>query len=266
MRKTFIASLPVFAMLLWISGLAGAEIVIGEGDLVQNYPISNPRKYYRTVSLYLASETDTQGTITRLGLDCASANAYNPCTVKIYLKNSTISSLTDYVAWDEAITGASLVFDSTINITQTGWMDFDITDFAYNSSQNLLVCIQSYCAGYAYPPIQWKYSSIPQGCFAGRAGDSSFPLQMSPANTRPNIRLDFSSQTLSLGIVRNGEGQNVLFWTPVPAALFYNIYSSPDPQASEPWNLLGSTSATQYNLPETESKMFYRVRAVMEEQ
>lgn len=135
--------LILLAMLFTASLAFGSYVEIGTGTgYTPSYgPFYNYYENNKTQTLYLQSELGSAMTITQI-----SFNIEQVATTQRDLVNFTINFLhTDDTAFTPGsyhdMTGATQVFFSNpyTLATSTGWTDIDITDFAYNGTQNLIV-------------------------------------------------------------------------------------------------------------------------------
>jgi hypothetical protein len=95
--------------------------------------------------LYTASEIGTAGTISSISFNVYTATA-TPRNWAVYLKPTTQSSLTGYVAMDAAT--AVKVYEGQVNITQ-GWFTINFTTpFQYDGVSNLILAIDDNTGSY----------------------------------------------------------------------------------------------------------------------
>lgn len=139
MKKNLL--LTILICLLSTFSFAQSYVQVGNGTVSNNQPFWGSWNNTWTRTLYFQSELGTAKTITELGYEMISTAPLNMTNQKIYMKHTSVSNLT--VSYEDPITnGYTLVFDGTINLTVTGWNSIDITDFAYNGSDNLIILVE----------------------------------------------------------------------------------------------------------------------------
>ena len=134
--------LLLIALVLLMTVLAFADVTIGAGTASQRAPFSTYYNYYKSAAIYKAGEIGASGTITSIQWYCGIANTTTTIPIKIYYKTTTNTTLAADT-WVNHSAGATLIFDATITANATGWYNFDVTDFAYNGTDNLemLMCL-----------------------------------------------------------------------------------------------------------------------------
>ena len=167
-------------------------ITIGSGTSTQRQPFGELYGYERSASVYLSSEITTSGTVTQLRWYLASA-ATNSCPLKIYLKQTTSSSLTSS-SWSSMISGATLVYEANVLFLNTGYNIINLTtSFSYNSGSNLLVLCETNYGGNGigtYPTFRYTSSTSKHQQWAQ---DSSAPTGNGTVNSnRPNIQVQLT--------------------------------------------------------------------------
>ncbi|PKP20533.1 MAG: hypothetical protein CVU04_03705 [Bacteroidetes bacterium HGW-Bacteroidetes-20] len=116
-------------------------IQVGTGTVSNSQPFYGSWNNTWTRTLYFQSDLGTAKTITEIGFDMISAAPLTMTSQKIYLKHSSATDLV--VSYEDPLTnGYTLVFDGTINFQTTGWNMIDITDFAYNGTDNLVMIVE----------------------------------------------------------------------------------------------------------------------------
>jgi len=180
-----------------------ADVIVGTGTVTTDnyYPFYNYYENNRTQMLYKASEINSSGSITHLALDISFVTAdvtkRNLLNFTIKIKPTSISTLgTAY----EDMTAATTVFtNASYNlISSLGWHDFDIIDFPYNGTSNLIVEIVwgdngAYCAsGDQYNVYRTDYSAGTDVLVVyGYADSETPPLYDGNSKIRPNIKFSF---------------------------------------------------------------------------
>ncbi len=178
--------LLLLALVLMMAVGVFADVIVGTGTSTQYYPMSTYYNYYRSAALYTAAEINASGTITNLKWYCGTANTTTSFPITIYMKHSTATTLaTD--TWANHSSGATQVYTGTLAINATGWFNFDITDFAYNGTDNLVVLVESGSAAYVAPYVNWRYTTTATNMFARVQNDGSVPTSLTASTLRPNI-------------------------------------------------------------------------------
>ncbi|HOY30414.1 MAG TPA: CARDB domain-containing protein [Bacteroidales bacterium] len=179
------------------------EVVIGTGTVTTNnyYPFDNYYENNRSQMLYKASEINKSGAITHLAFNLSYITAE---PLDRHLLNFTIkikpTSLTTLGTAYEDMTSATTVFSSAdyYQMATTGWHTFDINDFSYNGTDNLIVEVLwgdngNYCAsGDQYNVYRTDYSSGSDVLVVyGYADSETPPLYDGNSKIRPNIKFTF---------------------------------------------------------------------------
>lgn len=175
--ESIMKKLLLLAIVLMMVVAVFADVTIGTGQELLVWPISNINDYVRSVSLFTAAEINAAGTITDLMWNCVYTSPTS-FPIKINLKHTTATTLVqDY--WDLHLYGSTPVFEATLAVDTPGWFNFDITDFAYNGTDNLLVITQSGPATFDYsgqPIMWWNTPTDPTMFIAARADYLPPPL------------------------------------------------------------------------------------------
>ncbi len=145
-------------------GLAFADVIIGTGTSGQYYPMSTYYNYYRSAALYTSAEIGATGTITNLKYYCSTANTTTSVpNVKIYWKYTTLTALTTDT-WANYSTGANQIYSANHTFNTTGWVDFNVDDFTYDGSQNLMILIESGSAAFGSIACHLVWQFLPRSC------------------------------------------------------------------------------------------------------
>ncbi|MCX7836088.1 MAG: T9SS type A sorting domain-containing protein [bacterium] len=150
---------------------ADVAVTIGfpGANLGQAYPVYDYWHQVASVGLYLASEITgaggAAGLITHLRWYCHTTTSWSPGRqVWIYIKPTTATTIATGQSWATISSGATLVYDSGAqNYLGPGaagsWKEWDITDFNWNGTDNLLIMMRSYRPGYTSSTAPWRYQS-----------------------------------------------------------------------------------------------------------
>ncbi len=184
--------------LLFVAGVF-ADVTIGTGTSTQYYPMSTYYNYYRSATLYTSTEIGATGTITDLKWYCSTANTTTSFPIKIYWKYTNLTALTSDT-WANYSTGANEIYSATHTINTTGWFNFNVTDFTYDGTQNLMILVESGSAAFVSPYVNWRYTTTATNMFARVQADGSVPTSLTASTLRPNITLVGITQATPPGI------------------------------------------------------------------
>ncbi|MDD4310454.1 MAG: hypothetical protein PHO32_08745, partial [Candidatus Cloacimonetes bacterium] len=121
---------------------------IGTGTSTNRSPFGTGYGYERDATLYLASEIGALPQSIQSLAWYATRSVSTATPVKLYLKATTATAL-PAVNWASTITGATLVFNGTINsITANSWMNINLSSaFTLPEANNLMVLIETNYGG-----------------------------------------------------------------------------------------------------------------------
>ncbi|SHL51546.1 Por secretion system C-terminal sorting domain-containing protein [Chryseobacterium carnipullorum] len=125
-------------------------VTIGTGTSTQRYPLSTYYGFQRDVSLYTAAEASIPAGGSVLSIAWNATVATSIATpVKIYLKSVPAATTTITAQnWATATTGATLVYNGTINSIPTGWNTITLQNpYYYNGTENLMVLVETSYGG-----------------------------------------------------------------------------------------------------------------------
>lgn len=175
-----------------------SDVTIGTGTSTQGYPLNCYYGFERSASLYTASELGKTGSISKLGWYPTVTTSYN-IPVKIYIKHTTATSITA-TSWANMISGATLVFNGTMNGTTANvWKEFVLsTAFEYSGgSNNLLILVETNYGGTgtgSSTGARYRYSSSSKRHMYVRADNSAPTGNGTISNNRPNIRITITTR------------------------------------------------------------------------
>ena len=128
-----------------------AQITIGTGTQKKSVPINPYFGYSYSQNIYLASEISTSGNITELSFQFnGNSTISNSTDWVVYIGHTTKTEFTSTTDWVAAV-DMTEVFNGTITVAGTGsdeWVTIDITDFAYNGTDNLVIAVDENTSGY----------------------------------------------------------------------------------------------------------------------
>lgn len=186
MKKLFLT-----AILMMMAILAFAdEVVIGTGTITSYSPFDVGSGYARSASLYTSAEITQFGVIQQLAWNVETARPTTLCPIKIYLKQTTATSLTS-ANWSTMTTGATLVYSGNYVFNHTGWMLIDITDFNYTANNLMVLCEANYGGTGTQDYVRFMLSSA-TSMHATAYSDNAPPTStLSISSSRPNIAVIF---------------------------------------------------------------------------
>ena len=119
-----------------------AQIAIGTGTAVdQALPIEPYYGYTYSEVIYLASDINASGDITTLDWYFEGATLSSSNNWTIYMGHTTKSAFASTTDWITS-TGMTQVYSGTFtDPAGPGWLQFDITDFTYNGTDNLVIAV-----------------------------------------------------------------------------------------------------------------------------
>lgn len=214
------------ARIKYQKGSSGGTIVsIGGGEVSDyNVPANHYYKYGWSDMIYLQSEINTTGNITkiRFQVDPSTPISYTATNQKIYMGHTTLSSFPSSTVKENAQTNYvssdyTLVYDGTVNWT-VGWVEIILqTSFPWNNTDNLLIKWENRNNSWSSDE-PWFYYTTKTNTVAYKVLDASYPTaDGTRGSLRPNIKLAISN-SVSLPIellyfngVSNGRN-NFLFW------------------------------------------------------
>jgi hypothetical protein len=226
MKKTLLM-LYVTMMCTFLNAQSVVTITIGTGTDSQPYPFDMWYGYTRSAAIYTSGEIGASGLISAIGWEVALEDLESS-PVKIYLKLTSDASLYE-TSWSSIISGATLVYNSTVSFPALGWKSFDIADFVYSGSQNLLVLCEANYGGngapsnpvfsYSYNPDQhegWQQHETPPtgtGVIDANRPNLQIAIQRPLSNPQPPsgfIAESVSASQINLNWQKNSSNNNVL--------------------------------------------------------
>jgi hypothetical protein len=177
---------------------SGSTIVsIGGGEVSDyNVPANHYYKYGWTDMIYLQSEINTVGSITkiRFQVDPLSSIPYTATNQKIYMGHTTLSSFPSSTVKENAQTNYvssdyTLVYDGTVNWT-VGWVEIVLqTPFPWNNTNNLLIKWENRHGSWTSDEPYFYYTSK-TNTVAYKVLDASYPTANGVRGSlRPNIKI-----------------------------------------------------------------------------
>ena len=125
-----------------------AQVAIGSGSSTgQAVPVEPFYGYTYSQTIYLKSEIEGAGDITELTWDFAGASISNSNDWTIYIGHTTKAEFTGTSDWVD-VTTLTQVHSGTVTLNGSNQVVVDITDFAYNNSDNLIIAVDENTSGY----------------------------------------------------------------------------------------------------------------------
>jgi hypothetical protein len=234
---------------------AGSTIVsIGSGEgVVYNAPANHYYKYGWSEIIYLQSEINTEGNITkiRFQVDPTTPGPYTATNQKIYMGHTTLSVLPSPVSENAQTNYVSsnytLVYDGSVT-WNIGWNEIALqTPFPWNNTNNLLIKWENRNGTYTFDE-PWFYYTSKTNTVGYSHQDASYPTSNGvQSSLRPNIKIALSDPNplpveLSTFNGVNKGPNNYLFWSTVSEqnTSHFNLQKSRD---GEIWTTIATLNA-----------------------
>ena len=136
-------------IIVLVSNMGFSQVQIGTGTYTnKSLPIEPYYGYSYSQQIYLASEIETSGTITALKFYFAGSTLANSNDWTIYIGTSSKTSFSGSNDW-VSVSSLTQVYNSTFTSpTSSGWIYFDITDWVYNGTDNVIIAVEENLANY----------------------------------------------------------------------------------------------------------------------
>lgn len=203
---------------------------IGSGTAGTSYvPVYGFYDYSWSKFIYLQSELGGAKTLEKISFQLyTSPSNYTMPNQSIWIKH-TSDNLCTATYTDPGANGFSKVYDGSItfNGSQGNWItiDFNVSDFDYNGSDNLMIIYENRDGDYNSGYPRWCYSDRAQRC-AYKYADGSFPTSAGNISGYvPNVRFHYSGgqQAFLPGAIK---GSSPLVSYPFSSDLEYEYLSS----------------------------------------
>ncbi|CAB4159402.1 hypothetical protein UFOVP699_138 [uncultured Caudovirales phage] len=235
---------------------AGSTIVaIGNGEgVVYQVPVNHYYKYGWSEMIYLKSEINTVGDITkiRFQVEPTLPAAYVAENQKIYMAHTTLSTLPSVLVKEDAQTNYAssnytLVFSGTIT-WNIGWVEIVLTTpFPWNNTDNLLIKYENREGTFSanYPMFYYTAKTATIGY---NYQDASYPTSDGTRDGfRPNLKLAITESTdlpielMEFNGISSGPTNN-LFWSTASEynTSHFNLQKSRDGAA---WSTVATLNA-----------------------
>ncbi|MEI7594304.1 MAG: T9SS type A sorting domain-containing protein [Bacteroidota bacterium] len=256
--------------LININKILATDLTIGSGTTVANFPFNNLNLNYKTQVIYLQSELGASKILTNLALDISRvSSAAN--TGNRDFKNFTIkllhTSSSSFGAAFISTAAATTVFTSSSYAmpTSTGYLSFDITDFYYNGSDNLLVEIVWGANTAVATPNNYQVNCTATASATVAYGNTGTPpVYAGNSTSRPNIKFTYTNETTWTGTT-NTDWNTATNWgngivpTSSISVTIPNVTNQPTISASTTANCLDLTINTGATLTVSISAGFFNI-------
>ena len=119
-----------------------AELIIGvETNLNLGYPVYPSFEYSYTQSIYLQSEVGVADIISKIWYDFEGSTLEHSNNWTIYIGHTTKTQFDNENDWVDVSTLTEVYSGIFANPETKGWIEFDITDFSYNGTDNLIIAV-----------------------------------------------------------------------------------------------------------------------------
>lgn len=206
----------------WIDGqgIVGGTATVGEGSIITNtstssgtwVPLAGWYHYARNVSVVHAPEIGATGpmNLDKLGIYLVTPSSTDPWTydsLKIWFVQVTTDTVPE--TWD--VSRATLVYSSDAEVVPqvAGWYEFDVTDFAYDGTSNLLILFQHgyQSTSYGSGGPSWGYTTQTVNNYCRRGySDSAWMTALASTTSRPDFRMTFSDMPIIVDRVTIEDG------------------------------------------------------------
>ncbi|MGG5487371.1 GEVED domain-containing protein [Gaetbulibacter sp. PBL-D1] len=202
MKKiTLLIALAIFSF-CWQSS---AQVQIGNGNYEgSSLPIDPYFGYTYSQSIYTAAQINANGTITDISYQFnGNSTITNSKEWTVYIGHTTKSEFTSNTDWID-ISNLTQVYSGTITVVGAGtaeWINIDITDFAYNGVDNLVVAVTESASSYNSNSDNFLTTSVGAAQSIYEKNDSNAHDPMSPPTADgtpayiPNIILNGITQS-----------------------------------------------------------------------
>ena len=186
----------------------GSQVAaVGSGSTTETFPLPGQYVHHRTAALYTANEIGTgqkmlTGIAFRVTTGLSVPDGGHWPSIRVYMKNTTMSAFSSGQVWNTYLSGASLVFSGTLCVDAAGLVQIPV-NFAYEEGANLMVMVEG------------------EGC--GTITGCPLPVQCHPAVDM--CASYFSNETVYFSVnqlpMRTNRPDIILYSRPEDDGLFY---------------------------------------------
>lgn len=142
MRKMSVRLGLLLTLLTYFNLGASAQVQVGTGTTIgQSMPIEPYFGYSYSQVIYLASEINTSGDITELQWYFDGNSLSNSRNWTIYIGHTTKTEFSSTTDWVPVGIMTQVYSDVFTDPGASGWITFDITDWTYNGTDNIVVAV-----------------------------------------------------------------------------------------------------------------------------
>ncbi len=217
--------LSLLLVMLFTSTTTFADFVGVEGGTsgTSYVPVYGFYDYSWSRTVYLQSDLGDAITIEKIAYQLyTSPSGYVMPNQSIWMKHSTDATITSTAYTDPGANGFTKVFDGTIDFTGTmgDWfeIEFNVADFDYNGTDNLIVIWENRDGAYASGYPRWYYNSVASRAVY-RYADGSFPTTAGTISSYlPNTRFFYTPVPPATEGMIHGMVENTATGDPVVGA------------------------------------------------
>jgi len=168
---------------------ASFNATVGTGTATNTYPFGMNWGFYRSASVYKASEIGGFGIINELQWYVSNSSSIN-VPVKIYILQTPQTVMTTDT-WAHLISNASIVYDGSLLFDATGWKSVNLSNpFNYTSDNLIILCETNSGGSGSSPSALFRYTSSGLGTHQYFTSDNNAPVGNGYLSAnRPNIKI-----------------------------------------------------------------------------
>jgi hypothetical protein len=230
---------------------------VGEKTIGGGNTSSNQIPFYfgwggttRSMVIYTKTEIGGTGYIDKIALSVKTAANRN-IPVKIWIKETTITTWSGASASDWSTSGATLIFNGNYIFNQTGWHDFTLSDpYFYSNENNLVLMFEQLLPSGSGTPL-FNCTNTANSCWYVAADDNQFTQYpyYGRSGTRPNIRIhqfcSGDSNSVATSSINSPNNSAVTIGTPTPVQITLKNMGIADlDSCNVTWSLNGNIQNT----------------------
>jgi len=269
-----IISLFVFLILMFsLNVFSQTTRTIGTGTTYQtNAPFVRNYNYGWSKMIYLQSEIATNGSITHIAFENNTGSVTSWTTQKIYMRHTSAATVTTARPTGAELTSSwTLVYDGTIDYN-SNYKTIDITDFAYNNTDNLEIYYLNYKATNSSNGPQFRYTAgTSRYCYYRNDIKATFDANVTgtAGNFYINNKLTISCTNPTIGGTIASDESNSGTWDPsnitssvaasdqVGGAIEYKWQYSTTSNTG-PWSDISSSNSATYDPSSISTTTWYK--------
>ena len=253
--KKIIFSLFLISFVMALS----ADITIGTGTTTdQHLPIYPYYGYSYSQVIYLQSEISAAGDITELSWYFNGSSLSNSNDWTIYIGHTTKTEFSSDTDWIDVSTLTEVWNGTFTSPTAAGWINFDITDFTYNNTDNLVIAVDENASSYNSSSDNFYCSAVSGNRAIEYHNDSTNPDPTSPPTASPGNPRGYIANVILGGIAQacpHPSGQSVSNITNTSAILDWTAGGT-EPNWNIEWGLNGFTPGSGTMISNTTTKPY----------